>query len=198
MEQTIPRGLCQCGCGRRTTIAKENVRTRGIVKGQPMRYVSGHGPKRCLPVEPRFWAQVDRSSECWLWTGHVNTYGYGNLRVAGNWVLTHRLSYEWVHGPIPAGMHVCHRCDTPRCVNPDHLFLGTPSDNIDDMVRKGRQNYGERHPQAKLIPEEVLAIRAAGHGRREREVLAARFGVTWQHVANVQLGKCWRHLGDTA
>jgi hypothetical protein len=76
--------------------------------------------------------------KCWIWRGQGNNKGYGMKSVRGRLQLTHRLSYQWVNGPIPAGMKVLHRCDTPACFNPNHLFIGTQSDNMRDMMLKGR------------------------------------------------------------
>jgi hypothetical protein len=82
---------------------------------------------------------------CWLWTGAVNRDGYGRLPLARGEIRAHRLSYELSVGPIPSGRMVCHHCDTPACVNPRHLFLGTQEENIRDMIRKGRlRSYPKR------------------------------------------------------
>lgn len=87
---------------------------------------------------------VDPSTGCHLWTGFACKAGYGRFRMPGSKgksapvKLAHRYAYERAYGPIPHGMNVCHRCDTPRCVNPDHLFLGTQKDNLRDMREKGR------------------------------------------------------------
>jgi HNH endonuclease len=88
--------------------------------------------------DERFWGRVDKSGECWEWTGSLGSHGYGEFGVAGDRVLAHRYSYELASGPIPDGLYVCHHCDNRRCVRPDHLFLGTARDNALDMVRKGR------------------------------------------------------------
>lgn len=77
---------------------------------------------------------------CWLWVGRTTKDGYGLLAGGrrGKSLRAHRAMYQATRGPIPAGLFVCHKCDTPSCVNPDHLFLGTPKDNVIDMFRKGR------------------------------------------------------------
>jgi hypothetical protein len=91
----------------------------------------------------RFWAKVLRSDGCWLWSACVDEHGYGSfvrLQEDGSHRLegAHRVAWELTHGPIPDGLRVCHHCDTPPCVRPDHLFLGTQADNMADMQRKGR------------------------------------------------------------
>lgn len=94
---------------------------------------------RPLTVEERFWAKVDKTDDCWLWTAHRQATGYGQFSPSpGHPVGAHRFAWELAHGPIPAGMYVCHHCDVRACVRVDHLFLGSPRDNMADMVAKGR------------------------------------------------------------
>lgn len=87
----------------------------------------------------RFEEKVDKSGDCWIFTGSCPGFGHGHFGVdSGKYVYAHRWAYAHYVGPIPDGMQVCHKCDVPACVNPDHLFIGTQRDNVLDMHRKGR------------------------------------------------------------
>lgn len=151
--------------------------------------------------EQRFWSRVRKGPGCWNWQGSV-VNGYGRFflgsRLLGNRreMKTHRYSYELAKGKIPPEMLVRHSCDNPRCVNPDHLLLGTQQDNMTDKVQRGRQSRGERHGNAILSDEAVKEIRAAygvAPGRRGRRPgkhisqaqLAKRFGVTQEAISAI-------------
>jgi hypothetical protein len=98
-------------------------------------------------VEDRFWANVDKSGDCWEWQASVNLDGYGRFCLKGKRIRAHRLSWVLANGEIPEGMCVLHKCDNPPCVSPDHLFLGTRADNVRDMVQKGRCRSGTCNPK---------------------------------------------------
>ena len=111
--------------------------TRWSRSGDPL-VTSQVRKRRHVPFEARFWERVERTETCWPWTAAVNSAGYGMVGRDGGLFLAHRIAFELTNGPIPDGLVVCHRCDTPRCCRPDHLFLGTQGDNLADMWAKGR------------------------------------------------------------
>jgi hypothetical protein len=127
---------------------------------------------------------------CWIWMGADDgAFGYGS---AGRKGKAHRLSWKVHFGPIPEGKLVCHKCDTPLCVNPDHLFLGTRLENMADMVAKGRsaacRHAADKNPNARITWETVKLIRERGLSCKKAGKL---FGVSTSQVHNVRSGKSW-------
>ena len=109
--------------------------------------------------EARFWAKVMKMDTCWLWTGGSNAGGYGHFSVNRKSMMAHRISFELHHGRWPTGF-VLHHCDTPACVNPDHLYEGTSQDNVDDMMLRRRDALrGERNYACKMSDADVMAAR---------------------------------------
>lgn len=106
----------------------------------------------------RFWAKVNRDGRivpyvgtpCWEWVGAHVPHGYGLLKADGRFRLAHRLSWAMANGPIPEGLFVCHHCDNPACIRPDHLFLGTGAENVADRVRKGRTKAPVLPPEKRM------------------------------------------------
>jgi hypothetical protein len=153
-----------------------------------------------VPADVRFWLSVTKSDGCWEWSKCRGVSGYGRIQINQKSVEAHRFSYEMHYGPIPEGMCVCHHCDNPACVRPDHLFLGTHGDNANDKINKGRQPAGEQLPQTKLTDSQVCLIRemcrrfpptrlksSVAYG--VQSFLARWFGVAQAHISNVHLSK---------
>lgn len=141
------------------------------------------------------WSIPEPNSGCWLWLGGSTMAEYGIITIDGKARLAHRASYEEHRGPIPVGMLVLHRCDTPLCINPDHLFLGTHQDNTDDMRAKERQAAGERHGCVKIteaIVEKIAADLAAGS--LSLVDISKRYSLSEQHIGNINRGRNWAHV----
>lgn len=134
------------------------------------------------------------NSGCILWLRYCNDRGYGNVRIDQHTVrLAHRVAWHIAYGPIPAGLAVCHKCDVPNCINPQHLFLGTNADNVADKVAKGRATAprGSSHYRARLTEAQVAAIRADPRTHRK---IANAYGVSFGAIDNIKAEKSWAHL----
>lgn len=157
-----------------------------------------------MDAELRFWLSVATSKDsCWTWCASLSTNGYGRIRYGGKAMAAHRVSWLMHYGTIPDGMLVCHKCDNPVCVRPDHLFLGTHQDNMDDMVAKGRAKgewqgvicLGEHNGQSKLTDRKVRFIRRAWKmGKFTQRQLATRVGVDPSLISYVVRRKTWKHV----
>ncbi len=144
----------------------------------------------------RFWAKVEwQRNGCWLWVGAKDGCGYGLFGIAASRCeRAHRFSYRLAHGFIPDDKCVLHRCDTPACVRPDHLFLGTLADNMRDRNEKLRQARGTRNGRAILTAAQVLEIRDARASGEQLTSIASRFGVAPETVGGIANGRSWRHV----
>jgi hypothetical protein len=168
-----------CGCQGRAG-ARQAYQSEPIVESPD--YMRGLIEARSIP-EPM--------SGCWIWTWSLASFGYGQMRAGGTNRRAHVVAYEAFRGPVPPGLIVRHRCDTPCCVNPDHLLVGTKQDNADDMVKRGR--YGPpRRTGAKLSPRQVDDLREAFGSGTPQWALADEYGLDSSQVSRIVNGRSWR------
>lgn len=144
------------GMHRQTVLDIASRRTHKYVPDQPAEIIPAlrmpyvRTTHRYMPLAERLERRSVKTENCWLWMGHLNESGYGQINIDGKFPLTHRVSWELHKGSIPDGMQVLHKCDVRRCWNPEHLFLGTHMDNMRDMISKGRHRFGGRAFDAAL------------------------------------------------
>lgn len=155
----------------------------------------------------RFWSKVSKTDSCWLWTGERSQFGHGRFLYNSVRVGAHRFSYETFVGPIPDGMFVCHKCDVPQCVNPEHLFVGTQKENIQDCVRKGRWVQAKlkaQHPEwcargeqagnSALKTEQALTALSMLLCGVTLKIVGETFGITQATASQIRSGKTWKHI----
>ena len=150
----------------------------------------------------RFWKFVDKRDDdsCWPWLGGIKSTGRGNFFANGKIIQAHRMMWILKYGEIPDGMLVCHTCDNGSCVNPNHLFLGTYSDNAKDMVAKHRHPWllrrGENHYAAKFTDQDILDIRRlyTPRGKYSQFKLAAMYGVARTTIQQIIERRSWTHI----
>ena len=148
----------------------------------------------------RFWGYVNYNGPngCWMWDGPMGTYGYGVIGANNKLLMAHRISETIARGD-PGPLYVCHRCDNPRCVNPDHLFAGTQDDNMKDMVCKGRSCRGEKSGHAKLTADKVRKARElVVSGEQTQQAIAREYGVIEATLNQAIHGRSWSHVTEGA
>lgn len=161
-------------------------------------------------IVDNFWKYVAKCKAyegCWEWQGYVKPDGYGQtgVRIQGT-RLAHKVAWIVTNGLVPDGMFVCHKCDNPRCCNPNHLFLGTPKDNSQDMTKKGRaasgvrngmsthkeaRHWGTKNGSAKLTQSAAMQVFIAEGTQRD---IAARFGICQNQVSRIKRKLDWAHI----
>lgn len=134
--------------------------------------------------------RINEMTGCWEWVGTLDKNSYGQCS-RDNERIASRLAYKTYKGSIPKGYSVCHKCDVTFCVNPNHLFLGTQKDNMQDMYSKRRNAKGESHGRSKLTEEQVLAII---HDTRKQTIIAAEYGIARGQICSIKSGKKWKHV----
>lgn len=168
---------------------------------------------RQTTVSEWFWNYVEKNEGCWWWRGSIALNGYGRTFMNGRWHYAHRLAWQIAHGVVPAGMYICHSCDNPGCVRPDHLFLGTPADNHHDARSKGRlrsnpptgaRHWAHQHPErvrrgeannkAKLTEAQVRELVKAHRNGSSQTELARQYGIRQSSVWQILAGHTWKHV----
>lgn len=145
-----------------------------------------------------FWPRVQKTDTCWLWTASITSRGYGQCFFHQKVSTTHRVSYILNYGCIPDNLHVCHHCDVRHCVRPDHLFLGTNKDNLQDASQKNRisrthQKRGSDHPLSKLTNTDVMEIRDLSSRMTQSEI-ARLYNVRQNTIFCILSGQTWSWL----
>ena len=182
--------LCKCECGNQKVIRAVYLRN-GHTKS------CGHCKGKTL--SERFHNRIIKDEGgCWLWNGRKSKSGYGMITDKGKERLAHRLSYELYKGSL-SNKFICHSCDRPECVNPDHLWEGTAKDNAQDMSRKGRVNKtrkarGSRHVCAKLTEADVFMIRELHKGGEGLRDMALHYAVSVTTIYDIVKLRTWKHL----
>ena len=133
------------------------------------------------------------NSGCWLWTHGTNRKGYGHFYFNGERWMAHRASWVMAHGEIPKGMHVLHRCDTPCCVRPDHLWLGSNADNVADCMTKRRHRFGSKSNLAKIDDKTALQIY---NDRSSAKQIAQRHNLHISTIRRIKSKLIWKHIHD--
>ncbi len=174
---------CRCNCG---TI--RNLKPKILKNTSKPRSC---GCSRKIRSKEIFESNFDKSIGCWEWKGNLNKGGYGRIGEKGT---AHRRAYEYTYGPIPKGMHVCHKCDNRKCVNPSHLFLGSIGENLQDMTNKGRRARGTSIASSKLNEEIVLEIRKMRLSGAKYTEIMDKFKTSKRLTSGICKNQQWNHV----
>ena len=180
------RWECKCSCGSKSVVVGSSL-INGTIKNCGCR----HGLKLAELLKSRI---IKNKNDCWIWQGFIKNDGYGTIKHESNQWLAHRLSYTIFKGEIPEDMCVCHKCDTPSCINPDHLFLGTNADNSNDMRNKDRQAKGNSIGVSKLTEDNVIEIKKRIQNNEDCASIGRAFNVHRNSILSIKHNKTWKHI----
>ena len=177
------RWLCKCDCG------KQKIVTYKVLKNETKPRTCGCIRK--IKARQQFESHYEKTNGCWEWKGNLTVNGYGKF---GSKSAASRLQYIHYYGPIADGLQVCHTCDNRKCVNPDHLFLGTIADNLKDMTQKGRRARGSKIASSVLTEETVLEIRKKRLEGWKYKDLEATYSLSRTHLHDICKNQTWQHV----
>ncbi len=189
---------CRCNCGSEKSVTQHNLNT-GWSKSCGCFAKEVNSKPKNFPIErtiKKFWDKIEKTESCWLWKGSKDGCGYGNFIFHGKCTHANRVSWKLFRGEIPKGLYVCHTCDNPSCVNPDHLFLGTQKQNMIDCSKKGRMGNrkGTANANAKLTEQKVIEIRFMSFSGMNGGDICRKFGLSKSTLNNIKHRKTWKHI----
>lgn len=197
-KSTAKHWMCVCDCGTKKVVSGTALRAGvskscGCLKSEVMALrMKEMRLNESGTLEDRFFSRFKKlENGCWQWQAHADKDGYGVLPGDKRNVRAHRFSYEHHFGPIPEGMSVCHKCDNPGCVNPDHLFIGSAKDNAQDALSKRRHYIGAKNGRSKITEDQARFIISSNMNDPS---LAAMFGVHRSTINKIKRSSTWRHL----
>lgn len=177
------RWLCKCECGTQREVNYKILKNENKPRSC--------GCSRKLNSRQQFETNYEKKEGCWEWKGNLNIGGYGKF---GSKSSASRLQYIHYYGPIPKGLFVCHTCDNRKCVNPDHLFLGTCAENLKDMTEKGRRARGSKITSSKLNEDIILQIRKDRLSGMMYKELQEKYSLSKDIIIDICKNKTWKHV----